>query len=450
MDISSSLVEPHPPSPSPLPLRRVAKCRARQRARPRGAKGLDAPERRRPTQKRGEAPAASRSLSEWASCPAFDTLLGETDDVQRDAGLPQFLGEVLLDARSFADHRFDRLQVQDAVVADEGGAVALAAIEAELDDLDAARCGPGVRHGIATLGLRGGRQDHFRDARLDAVEPLPQKLAILPGLTAGERDDRTLRGELLATLPGAGGEIVAGVDHRGVERARHPAATHRREGLAGLDAVHFGGMVAHALHRLAAPLQRLAEELGVLQLGRVDLRRVIGTGEFAELLGGVVLAAFDALGDDVEAVGETPDEVGRKRLHTRVAQHVEHGLHHHLDGGSHLLRIGHVERFRRIDDAELRHLAMLDERAFISLGQILVHTRCRDVAGKIGEVVERSHKCLRTSRSLIRDWMKDEVSSDEPAGFCQGRGACPRAAQRGVGEPIFLGPERSEAKVAVP
>src|SRR3546814_19286548 len=83
---------------------------------------------------------------------------------------------------------------------------------------------------------------------------------------------------------------------------------------------------------------------------------------------------------------------------------------------------------------------MLDECALVGFGQILVHARCRDVAGKIGEVVERSHYSRRTSRSLIRDWMKDEISSDEPAGFCQVRGACHRAAKRGGGVPIFLGP----------
>src|SRR3546814_9763583 len=118
---------------------------------------------------------------------------------------------------------------------------------------------------------------------------------------------------------------------------------------------------------------------------------------------------------------ETTDEIGRKRLHALVAQHVEHGLHHNLDRGPRRLRIGHVERFRRIDDAELRHLAMLDECALVGFGQILVHARCRDVAGKIGDVVERRHYSLRTSRSLIRDWMKAEISSDEPAGFSHGQ-----------------------------
>ena len=57
---------------------------------------------------------------------ALAPLLGEADDVQRNTRLPQLLGEILLDARAFADDRFDGLEVEDAVVADEGGAVALA------------------------------------------------------------------------------------------------------------------------------------------------------------------------------------------------------------------------------------------------------------------------------------------------------------------------------------
>src|SRR3546814_17716628 len=91
---------------------------------------------------------------------------------------------------------------------------------------------------------------------------------------------------------------------------------------------------------------------------------------------------------------ETTDEIGRKRLHALVAQHVEHGLHHNLDRGPRRLRIGHVELFRRIDDAELRHLAMLDECALVGFGQSLVHARCRDVA--------RSEEHTSELQSLMR------------------------------------------------
>src|SRR3546814_7161995 len=71
-------------------------------------------------------------------------------------------------------------------------------------------------------------------------------------------------------------------------------------------------MVAHAFHRIAAPLQCLAQQLRLLELRGVDLARIEAAGEISELLGRVVLAVAETLGDDMEAVDEAPGEVARR------------------------------------------------------------------------------------------------------------------------------------------
>src|SRR3546814_13839106 len=89
-------------------------------------------------------------------------------------------------------------------------------------------------------------------------------------------------------------------------------------------------MVAHAFHRIAAPLQCLAQQLRLLELRGVDLARIEAAGEIPELLGRVVLAVAETLGDDMEAVDEAPGEVARERLEPRVAKLVEQRRHHPL------------------------------------------------------------------------------------------------------------------------
>ena len=99
-----------------------------------------------------------------------DRLLGEPHDVEGHPCLPQLLGEIGLDPGAFTDDGVHRLEGQDAVIAHERGAVAKASVEAELNDLDPARGGPGMGDGIAAFGLCGGGEDHFRNSGLDAVE----------------------------------------------------------------------------------------------------------------------------------------------------------------------------------------------------------------------------------------------------------------------------------------
>src|SRR3546814_17432913 len=101
-------------------------------------------------------------------------------------------------------------------------------------------------------------------------------------------------------------------------------------------------MVAHAFHRIAAPLQCLAQQLRLLELRGVDLARIEAAGEISELLGRVVLAVAETLGDDMEAVDEAPGEVARERLEPRVAKHVEQRRHHHFHRCAGLLGIGHL------------------------------------------------------------------------------------------------------------
>src|SRR3546814_3926089 len=82
------------------------------------------------------------------------------------------------------------------MVADEGGLGAETAIQPEQDDLQDARCRPGLGDRVAAFGLRGGCEDHFRHAVLDVVETAPGHLVIVPDLTAGEGDDGTCGREL--------------------------------------------------------------------------------------------------------------------------------------------------------------------------------------------------------------------------------------------------------------
>src|SRR3546814_5265487 len=100
-------------------------------------------------------------------------------------------------------------------------------------------------------------------------------------------------------------------------------------------------MVAHAFHRIAAPLQCLAQQLRLLELRGVDLARIEAAGEISELLGRVVLAVAETLGDDMEAVDEAPGEVARERLEPRVAKHVERSEEHTSELQS-LMRISYA------------------------------------------------------------------------------------------------------------
>src|SRR3546814_2438038 len=115
--------------------------------------------------------------------------------------------------------------------------------------------------------------------RSDRVETAPQHLVIVPDLPAREGDDRPFRGELFTALARPLGKIVAGVDHRRGDPPRYPAAARRGVGTAGLDAIDFGGMVAHAFHGVAASLQCLAEPLRFFELRGVDFARIEGLRE---------------------------------------------------------------------------------------------------------------------------------------------------------------------------
>src|SRR3546814_12792281 len=99
-------------------------------------------------------------------------------------------------------------------------------------------------------------------------------------------------------------------------------------------------MVAHAFHGVAAALQSLAEDLRVLDLLRVDLAWVEAAGEVTELLCRIVLTVVDPLGDDVEAVDETPGKIGRERPEAAVEEDVAPRSLHHFDGSPALLGTG--------------------------------------------------------------------------------------------------------------
>src|SRR3546814_18189659 len=92
--------------------------------------------------KRG--PGGCRSLSRVNSGAALLTLRCRTlslavelHHVQRDTRLAEFLGEVHLAACPFANHRFDRLEGEQAIVADERGLRAPASVDPDQVDLHA-------------------------------------------------------------------------------------------------------------------------------------------------------------------------------------------------------------------------------------------------------------------------------------------------------------------------
>src|SRR3546814_7508782 len=138
--------------------------------RPGGARGFDAPALRMSRAKGRERPRRMpEPLSGAGSGPALLTLrcrarglLVQLHDMERNAGLPQLLREVHLDARPLADDRFDRLERQQATVADEGGLGAEPAIQPEQDDLPAPRCSPGPGARLTTFDPRGVREGYVR------------------------------------------------------------------------------------------------------------------------------------------------------------------------------------------------------------------------------------------------------------------------------------------------
>src|SRR3546814_15501071 len=91
-----------------------------------------------------------------------------------------------------------------------------------------------------------------------------------------------------------------------------------------------------------------SSDLRLLELRGVDLARIEAAGEISELLGRVVLAVAETLGDDMEAVDEPPGEAARERLEPRVAKHVEQRRHHHFHRCAGLLELGRASCRERV------------------------------------------------------------------------------------------------------
>ena len=196
---------------------------------------------------------------------------------------------------------------------------------------------------------------------------------VMPLLPAAHRNQRSLGGKLFAPFPAPCGQIVARRDLRSGVTFRHRGTTRRRERTSGLHAVNFRRMIAHRFHGFAAPLQRLTHHLGVLQLHRVDFRRVEGPGQLTQLVGGFVFAPLHLLGHHVETVDHPPGNLSGEFFHPGIAQHVEDCSHRQFDRGPHLVRIGHFHRGRLVHDRHLGQLARLDEACLVAQGQFLVH-----------------------------------------------------------------------------
>src|SRR3546814_16172641 len=85
---------------------------------------------------------------------------------------------------------FDRLEGEQAIVADERGLRSQASVEPEQDDLHAACCRPGLGNGLAAFGLGRGGEDHLGNAGLARVTTAPQHLVTVPILPAREAEAR--------------------------------------------------------------------------------------------------------------------------------------------------------------------------------------------------------------------------------------------------------------------
>lgn len=290
-----------------------------------------------------------------------DSLVALGESVVGHVRLTHAAQEVGLESRTFADDGVDRLEVHQLVVADEACALAQSSVEGEADGFDSARCGPGVGDLVAALVLGGGGQDHVRHAGVGFVEGLPEQFVVVPVGAAGEDHHRARGRVVFAALGCAGGEEVAGVDLAGGQAGGHAGAFQARERAAGFDAVDLAGVVAHGFHRLAAVHQRLSNALGFFQFDGVDFGRVKGAGHVAELLGGFVFPLLDALGGDVEAVDDAPDDVPPEFLHAGASEEVKDGADHHFHRAARGLLVGHVSGFGFIVDRELRHAALLGE-----------------------------------------------------------------------------------------
>ena len=290
-----------------------------------------------------------------------DALMALGESVVGHVRLTHATEQVGLEARAFADDSVDRLEVHQLFVADEACALAQCTVESEADALDAARGGPGVGDLVAAFVLGGSGEDHVRHAGVGFIEGLPEKFMVVPVGAAGEDDHRAGGRVVFAALGCTGGEEVPGLDLACGKSGGHAGALDGRERAAGFDAVDLAGIVAHGFHRLAAVHQRLGDALGFLQLNGVDFRRVKGAGHVAQLLGGFVFPLLDALGGDVEAVYDTPDDVLPEFLHAGATEEVKDGADHHFHRAARGLRVRHVGSDGFVVDGELRHAALLGE-----------------------------------------------------------------------------------------
>ena len=316
-------------------------------------------------------PAIGKTEGGRRGCGALPRITGETsgsdalvtlgEGVVGQVRLTHAAQEVGLESRAFADDGVDRLEVHQLLVADEACALAQCPVEGEADGLDATRGGPGVGDLVAALVLGGGGEEHVWHAGVGFVEGLPEQFMVVPVGSAGEDHHRAGGRVVFASLGCAGGEEVAGVDLAGGQAGGHAGAFHGREWTPRFDAVDLAGIVTHGFHRLAAVHQRLGNALRLFQFDGVDFRRVKGAGHVAELLGGFVFALLDALGGDVEAVDDAPDDVPPEFLHAGASEEVKDGADHHFHRAARGLRIGHVGGFGFVVDRELRHAALLGE-----------------------------------------------------------------------------------------
>ncbi len=144
----------------------------------------------------------------------------------------------------------------------------------------------------------------------DLVEALNDRRRVGDVLAAGAGDEGALRQVGLGLAVLAGADEVAGVDGGGGQMAGLAGVRSGPgpPGVAGLDAVGFGGLVAQGLEGVASVTEAPRAVGRELHLQRPDLGAVLCALEVAEFGGEPVGGAVEALCLSVEHVDEASEE----------------------------------------------------------------------------------------------------------------------------------------------
>lgn len=110
-------------------------------------------------------------------------LIPEGEEMRGDPEPPHLARQMALQPRSLAHHRLYRTKPEQLFIARKPRPVSEFPVETEGDEMTAAPRRPRRRDGVASLVLRGRREDHRGHARPDAVQRCIEQPMILPDLS---------------------------------------------------------------------------------------------------------------------------------------------------------------------------------------------------------------------------------------------------------------------------